>query len=113
MSEMVLNTEQRSLIARAIGYGLSQPDMSLTSNLYEKALTTICDTLVKADVVTDGHATALKTDLRTKQASILRCTVTNIATEIAHSMNRKGLLTNEAVEPFIEATMKAIKNEAL
>jgi hypothetical protein len=106
MSELDLRKTQRELIARAIGYGLSQPDMKLMDAIYEHALSTVCDALVTAGMVTEGHSTGLKTDLRAKQAQLHKLTVINVATEIAHSMNRKALLDNDGVEPFIKLILE-------
>lgn len=109
MSEVSLRPTQRTLLARAIAYGLKQPDMKLAAGIYEKALTTIGDVLVESGVVTDRVYVELKRDLRAKQDQLFRITVSNVVTEMAHSMNRKALLDNDSVEPFIKEVLEGIK----
>ena len=108
MSELDLRKTQRELLAKAIGYGLGQPDLKILDSIYEKSLTTIVDALVENQMITVGHSTGLKTDLRTRQAELFKLAITNVATEIAHSMNRKALLDNDGVEPFIKLILEEV-----
>lgn len=101
-----LTKEQRDLLATAIAYGLQQPDMTLVSDIYEKALTTVGDTLVESGIVTDRVYVDLKRDLRAKQSQLLRIAISNVATEIVHSMNRKSLIANDDVDDFIKKILE-------